>query len=60
MKIKSCPFCGSDDVCLYELDMCRDAQYSVFCNGCEANGPCTENEKDKAIELWNTPRRNDA
>ena len=53
MKIKPCPFCGSENV-----------QYSslagrVFCEDCQAHGPCGATDED-AIRKWNAaPRKKD-
>jgi len=43
MKLKPCPFCGSEDVII-----CPDFPV-ITCLGCEANGP----EDDPTGEKWN-------
>ena len=52
--LKSCPFCGSENVYteLIASDCC--AWFAVICKDCEASGPKHEYEdRDKAIEQWN-------
>lgn len=56
MKIKPCPFCGSEKV---SLGGCLDKVQQVECTNCGANGPCVTSAK-KAVWLWNrAPRKED-
>ena len=48
MKLKPCPFCGSEDVE-------RNGRTIIYvaCRTCKTDGPIATTRK-KAIELWNT------
>lgn len=53
MKIKKCPFCGSENVKYSSL------AGRVFCEDCQAHGPRGATDKD-AIKKWNAaPRKKD-
>lgn len=53
MKIKKCPFCGSEDVKYNSLAGC------VICKDCHTYGPRESTDKD-AIRKWNAaPRKED-
>lgn len=55
MKIKPCPFCGSDDLCVLELS----DNSCVRCRRCYSYGPNGKDEEN-AIERWNAaPRKED-
>lgn len=47
MKIKKCPFCGSDD-----LHVQGNKSTYVYCENCDTYGPDGEDEEE-AIRLWN-------
>jgi len=59
-KLRSCPFCGSDNLDDTCADRGKDTRefYFVFCDRCEANGP-TSYEREKAVEMWNRRRESD-
>ena len=52
IKLKRCPFCGSEK--LYQQSF--ECGFSIICN-CGAEGPTAceddENGKEEAIKLWN-------
>ena len=47
LKLKPCPFCGSDD-----LGMNGGSEY-VFCRGCGAEGAWNDDNVEEAIAAWN-------
>lgn len=51
--LKDCPFCKSKQ--LNFVSCCADwyRYYFIRCEICHAQGPCHD-EKEKAVELWNT------
>ena len=49
VKLKPCPFCGSDEL---ELALNGIGNWSVSCLGCGATGR-DERKADKAVEVWN-------
>ena len=49
-KLKPCPFCGTKVEEQYST--CNDT-YSVWCHGCEGDGPFKESI-ELAVEAWNT------
>lgn len=51
-KIKPCPFCGSDDLCVLELS----DNSCVRCRKCYSYGPNGKDEEN-AIERWNSALR---
>ena len=55
-QLKPCPFCGSDDVEVYDRD-CRLTEkawgFRAHCVGCGIDGP-EHNSEAEAIDLWNT------
>jgi Lar family restriction alleviation protein len=56
-SLKPCPFCG-DVVGLILKDKmvdCRYHEYSIYCEGCETNGPNATKERtpEEAIKKWN-------
>lgn len=52
MEIKPCPFCGSDDLCVFELS----DNSCVGCRKCYSYGPNGKDEEN-AIERWNSALR---
>ena len=53
MEVKPCPFCGSENVKYSSL------AGRVFCEDCQAHGPCGATDED-AIRKWNAaPRKED-
>lgn len=56
MKIKPCPFCGSEKV---SLGSCLEKLYQVECMNCGANGSCVASAK-KAVWLWNFALRKES
>lgn len=54
MSPRWCPFCGSeniDDSCSEENEG-GETFFYMFCNGCDAMGPCAATA-EKACEKWN-------
>ena len=51
-KLKPCPFCGSDNMGVYEHSYPMEHYYFVFCNECKAESGNFET-KEKAILAWN-------
>lgn len=56
MKIKKCPFCGSERVMLNSSG--KAVFYWVICDSCEAEGPSASTKKE-AVEEWNAARRDE-
>jgi Lar family restriction alleviation protein len=50
IEVKSCPFCGEDDV---QIDETSPSCYQVVCPECEAIGPVSEVNPQAAILAWN-------
>lgn len=48
MTLKPCPFCGSED-----LDLPDEFTSRIYCRNCCAEGPFTNEDIEKSIELWN-------
>ena len=55
-QLKSCPFCGSDDVHL--LGDHEDGVFHVMCKNCKAESDYFDDVEDAAIAAWN--RRSEA
>lgn len=53
MKIKPCPFCGTDDIRIGESTF-----KCIYCPTCGVRGPTT-NTKTNAIKYWNDMPRDD-
>ncbi|WP_431768955.1 Lar family restriction alleviation protein [Xenorhabdus khoisanae] len=66
MKIKPCPFCGSNDLCPDYEDRGLSIEYSswIVCGKCSSNGPCSKWEnsyteaESAAIQAWNQRANN--
>lgn len=54
-ELKSCPFCGSENV---SLSTVVAGELCVVCGTCEAGGP--EAHKSEAVRLWNAAPRTGA
>lgn len=53
MELKSCPFCGSNDVETYRfMQITATNRQYVWCRACYAHGPIMPGAA-KAVELWN-------
>lgn len=53
-KLKPCPFCGGEAKLLSTCNNYLRVLYWVECNECESRTlKFIEEEKDKAIEVWN-------
>ena len=60
-KLAPCPFCGSDDVYLSEVQGYMDSSVVVFCNSCKVSVLHEDNEQEgngheyrtRAVEAWN-------
>jgi hypothetical protein len=50
MEIKSCPFCGFEDVELDEVDI---GCFCVCCPSCSTIGPLSKVSIEDAIKHWN-------
>jgi Lar family restriction alleviation protein len=58
-RVKSCPFCGSEDIAVVTDRDTHDypiASWWAKCLDCEARGPETTESEQKAYELWNDIR----
>lgn len=51
-ELKHCPFCGGNELSLYQLDVGK--AHMVFCRACRAEGPVAAIDEDQSIEAWNT------
>lgn len=49
-ELKSCPFCGSDDLYIPHPE---HVFAWILCNACDTEGP-VKNTKEEAITAWNT------
>lgn len=52
IELASCPFCGSDNVTLWNSEREGEPCWCVFCEACEAEGPHSVAE-DSATRQWN-------
>ena len=53
MKLKSCPFCGNNEVIVTPMDGENPSPfYWVMCSNCEVDGPIGDTEEE-AVLLWN-------
>jgi len=50
-ELKPCPFCGSETICMDEVD--RHLPFNAYCFDCSADGPMASTKKE-AIAWWNT------
>lgn len=52
-ELKSCPYCGGDDICIEEQEEYHShGRFFLYCGDCYASGPLRKDSK-KAIEAWN-------
>ena len=60
VKLKPCPFCGSEAAIMEEPDMDNDIAYVIRCTGCGMTFNCYGEDKylvrniDELIDRWNT------
>lgn len=61
IKLKSCPFCGSEDIYLTHEPGYIDDSAIIFCNSCKVSVKLEANDQEginditetRAIEAWN-------
>ena len=59
IKLKPCPFCGSQPVLCHWHEKWRGDQYEVECRNVECPVFDCHDEADEAAEAWNTRVTND-
>jgi len=53
IKLKPCPFCGSNDVFIIELPYVDGNTHIVKCANCETYGPRWNSSDEEGIKAWN-------
>lgn len=55
-ELKPCPFCGSNNIVIYDKSFNSRLYYDIFCRDCEASVHfADENETEEgAVNMWNT------
>ena len=55
-ELKPCPFCGSNNIVIYDKSFNSEPYYDIFCRDCEASVHfADENETEEgAANMWNT------
>lgn len=53
-ELKSCPFCGSDEVVFVQYKHAAGLRWRVFCCGCSAGiDPGFAQDPNRVADIWN-------
>lgn len=52
--LKSCPFCGCEDIELYQMNDLLSSSWSIGCTKCDVE--FDRESKEEAISVWNNRR----